>query len=332
MGNVRKRIFLLTFLLGCGYSGAFAEPLQTILSGSFVQPDLAGSWRPNQWRQELQYMREVRMNTLILQWTVDSGQHTTTYPTLMPGYTNNTQHDIVESALESADHLSVGVWCGLNVNSGWWTNSVHNRDWFLGEMQTGSAIISELWSRYGHHRSLAGWYIALEPWNESLDSNALTNMIDGLNLVVKCAHQLTGLPVAIAPFYNTTLGQNADQYGSTWGTILGAVPLDVVALQDGIGAGHATIDQLPIWFNAMRQAITSSGSSAHLRADTETFTSNQTMPVIKMISDILVIQSFVDGYWSFSFNHYLSPQQVTPVYYRQYRSWVTTSIKLEESK
>ncbi len=54
-------------------------------------------------------------------------------------------------------------------------------------------------------------------------------------------HNLTpGLPVIIAPFFNTSGGLTSSRWTAMWESINGNAPIDVVALQDGVGDGHAT--------------------------------------------------------------------------------------------
>jgi len=292
-------------------------------SGSFVQDFLADSWTTNRWAEEFQYMQAVRINTLILQWVVDSGKKTADYPTDMPGYTQVTKHDIIENALTIADKYNSKVIIGLNYDDAWWDNFVLNREWFLNTMSIATNALQEIWTHYGHHNSLAGWYIVHEPWNQILDTQSLSNLIDGLNIVVNYAHQFTRLPVAIAPFYNSSKHyQTASQFGATWNTILNNVKIDIVALQDGMGSGHSKRTKLPLWYSEMHYAIAASTNAARFFCDTETFVGNRPMSVSRYAGDMVVESLYVDGFWSFSFNHFISPQQVPPHYYKKYFKWV----------
>ena len=48
------------------------------------------------------------------------------------------------------------------------------------------------------------------------------------------------------------------------------------------------------------------------------------MPLHSVVNDMCAVQGFVSSYLSFSFNHYLSPQQVNPLYYRTYVDYLAT--------
>lgn len=293
------------------------------IGGSFVQPYLADSWSPRLWRREFGLMRCAGLDTLVLQWTVDTGNRTTVYPSALRGYTRSTSIDIVERALTNGDRTGIGVYLGLNVNDAWWNVSVHDRAWFRGEMRTGNVIMDELWAKYGHHRSLRGWYVAFEPWNEALDASALKNLIDGFKSVADHAHGTTHLPIIVAPFFSDQDGLGPVDFGGTWETILRQTPVDIVAMQDGIGVGHTTVDRLAPWFRAMRHAISESRPSTRLWSDTETFTldNDRTMAINGIINDLRAVRPYVSKSLSFSFNHYISPQQVDPLYDRTYLLW-----------
>ena len=128
------------------------------------------------------------------------------------------------------------------------------------------------------------------------------------------------MPVAVAPFFNainTYLPgwQDAAGYGETWRHILEFADIDVVALQDGVGAGHATPSTLAPWFSAMKQAISDAGSPAVLIADTETYIIGaaelQPMASRDIVTAINAVRPYVSGYWAFSFNHYQSPRSAS---------------------
>jgi hypothetical protein len=59
--------------------------------------------------------------------------------------------------------------------------------------------------------------------------------------------------------------------------------------------------------------------------DTETYIQGyHTMPIHTIVDDMRAVQPYVSNYVSFSFNHYLSPQQVNPLYYETYMDYLAT--------
>ena len=65
------------------------------LRGSFLQPALGDAWTLKEWRDEFHYMRDAGLDQMVLQWTADSKEKTTIYPSGVPGYGQNTEHDVV---------------------------------------------------------------------------------------------------------------------------------------------------------------------------------------------------------------------------------------------
>ena len=315
-----------TFSAGPGQNALDCKSHENKLTGSILQPQLADSWTDKEWKTEFQKMRNVCIDTLVLQWTADSKQHTTAYPSSLPGYSQNTTHDIVNKILSWADKYHIKVYLGLNTNDEWWSQYTYNRTWFLDQMQTGNKLMDDLWSRYGNHPSLKGWYVTFEPWNLATENNTEKNLTDGLALVAKHAHEVTNLPVMLAPFFNASTGQGPNEWKQMWAQILKNAPIDILAPQDGIGAGHAKKEELAPWFSATKEAIETGRPSTRLWADTETYTIKdwQTMPVNQILDDMDAVAPYVTKDLSFSFNHYLSPLQVNPMYYFIYRHYVNT--------
>jgi hypothetical protein len=140
-------------------------------------------------------------------------------------------------------------------------------------------------------------------------------------------------PTLIAPFFNAVNNrlpgwQDEGEYADTWQRILEQVQIDVLALQDGVGAGHGTPATIEPWFAAMRNAIMLARARTVLIADTETFkigaSGLQPMPVNEIVSSMKAVKGHVAAYWSFSYNHYQSPRSPfgTDVYQRAYQNWL----------
>ena len=139
-------------------------------------------------------------------------------------------------------------------------------------------------------------------------------------------HKLApGKSIVIAPFFNPTADLSPSQWGSMWEYVLKRSPIDVLALQDGVGASHVTKAELPEWFSAVQNAIENSRPSMQFWADTETFISDyEPRPIRSIVNDMCAVEPYVSSYLSFSFNHYISPQQVNPLYYETYLDYLTS--------
>jgi hypothetical protein len=131
----------------------------------------------------------------------------------------------------------------------------------------------------------------------------------------------------ISPFFNPAGGLPPAEWAKMWATILPAAPIDAIALQDGVGAGHASAEELVPWFAATAAAIKTAGTDTELWSTTETFTSDlDPMDIGSVVEDMIAVSPYVSRYWSFSYDHYQSPQQVGPAFHETYVDYVTTGM------
>jgi hypothetical protein len=306
------------------------------LTGSFIQPQLPDQWNGHQWNQEYTYMGNACLSQLVLQWSADSLAHTTVYPTSLTvagyTYTQSTVHDVVGNALHYGDENGVQVYIGLQTNSDWFVNYANDSAWLNNEATIAEALANEIWTKYGNHASFSGWYLTFEVDNlNEQNQSQWNNLVSFYTTVGNYLHNLSpGLPVIIAPFYNANLGSSAEtpaQWTTMWEYILGNSPLDILALQDGVGADHATASQLPAWYQATQTAINHSARHMLFWSDAETYVNVSglnPMFTSQLVADMTAEDPYVSNFLSFSFNHYMSPQQVNPVFYNTYLNYLNT--------
>ncbi len=296
------------------------------LHGSFLQPALGDAWTLKQWRNEFHYMRKAGLDQMVLQWSADSKEKTTIYPSGVAGYTQSTKHDVVDRALDAADASGAQVYLGLQINDDWWTKYLTDKSWLNNEAKLANALADDLWRRYGHHKSLTGWYLGFEVDNTATTSAEWDNLVAFYRTVGNHLHKLTpGKPTLISPFFSTTADLSPSQWQTMWEYVLKRSPIDILALQDGVGVAHATKKQLPDWFSGVGNAIRNSRPQMQFWADTETFNlDSEPQPIRSIVNDMGAVRPYVSSYLSFSFNHYLSPQQVNPLYYQTYLKYLET--------
>ena len=318
-------VALAILVLPC-ISGVAQDCSGPSIRGSFLQPALGDAWTLKQWRDEFHYMRDARLDQMVIQWTADSKERTTIYPSGVAGYTQNTKHDVVKRALDAADASGAQVYLGLQINDDWWTKYITDKPWLENEAKVANALAGDLWKRYGQHGSLTGWYLAFEVDNVASTPAEWTNLVGFYRTVGNHLHKLTpGKPIVISPFFNPKADLSPSQWETMWEYVLKRSPIDVLALQDGAGAAHVTKTQLPEWFGAVRNAIENSRPSMQFWADTETFISDyEPRPIRSIVNDMCAVEPYVSSYLSFSFNHYISPQQVNPLYYETYLDYLAS--------
>jgi hypothetical protein len=296
------------------------------LTGSFLQPWLVEGCTPEQWDAELRHLREACISEVVLQWTADSGANTAIYPSdiLASGPTESA--DVLTRALIAAERVGVDVYVGLQVSDEWWRTYANDRTWLAAEAELAQRLIDEIWAKYGDARSFAGWYLPFEVDNWHFEGpESWDGMASFYSAVGKHAKHVTpNLPVVISPFFNPAGGLSANGWAEMWAKILPAAPIDVIALQDGVGAGHASAEQLAPWYAATAAAIKTSGVNTELWATTETFTPEfGSMDIATVVEDMAAVQPYVTRYWGFSYDHYQSPQQVGPAVHRAYLDYLT---------
>ncbi|MCX7748890.1 MAG: DUF4434 domain-containing protein [Clostridia bacterium] len=297
-----------------------------LLSGSFIQPYLTDGWNASKFATEYDYMKSVKMDHMIWQWTVDSKNMRAYYPTRIPGLTQFNSYDAVGVSLEQAKIKGMKVWLGLNWTDDWWQKYAYDKAWLIKEFGLSKEIAYELWSRYGglYKETIAGFYITMEIDNVNfMTSASQDNMKSVYKDLADYIHQNMNKPVMVAPFFNESFGMGAATYGAMWKNILSYAPLDIVALQDGIGVGHCSVKTVGNWFLEMKNAVKTARPATELWSDLETLDlSYKPAPVQRVIEQIRAEANYVDKITSFSFNHYGSPQQGNSVQYNEYKAYV----------
>jgi len=300
-----------------------------ILNGSFLQPQLGDQWSAAEWADEFQYMKDVGMDHLILQWSANTEYGTAVYPTTVPGLTQETSQDVIAKALQMGEVYGIDIYIGLQLNHEWFANYTNDVAWLEDEAAVAGELIEDLWDQYGSSDAFKGWYLSFEVDNWNMpDATSWQRMADFYNDVTAVAHTVSpGLPIMISPFYNVSGGLNPAGWQTMWEYILSRTDIDILALQDGVGAGHAETADLVAWFAATSQAIGTASPGTALWADTETFNTDfKPMDVRHMVDNMLAVEPYVSHYTSFSFNHYMSPQTVNPLYYETYADYVASGI------
>lgn len=295
----------------------------TKFGGTFIQPALIDGWTNIQLDDELEVLDNACIDTQILQWTADSAVHTAVFGTGMTGYTQSTSTDVVDRLLSTAESWNKSVYVGLQVNADWFTKGASDVSWLDDQATIAENLADELYADYGAYDSFAGWYLPFEMDNLNFPgSTAWTRMSDFYSEVIGHLHALApDLPVVVAPFYNSGLSgaQTPSQWQTMWESILANSAIDIIALQDGVGAGHATVSDLASWFSATRDAIDTARPSTLLYDDAETYTFGlqglQPMPVSGFVADMNTVAPYVDDFWAFAYDHYQSPQSVVSPYY-----------------
>jgi len=304
-----------------------------VWQGSFFQPSLTDPWTATNFATEFQYMWDVKMDHAIWQWTADSKDSKPVhmwpyYPTTLAAFHQKNSYDAVGVSLAQAQAKGLKIWLGLNWDDDWWSKYANDNTWLTTQFGYSKQIAQELWNRYGgqYGNTIAGFYLTMEMDNVNFTTTTTQDrMIAVYTDTANYIHTNTGKPVMVAPFFNTSIGQDAQTYANMWGYIVANAPIDVVAVQDGIGVGHSTLANIGSWLSPLRNAIKAARPSTQFWSDLETLNPDYTTaPVSRVIDQLNAEKAYVDKFTTFSFNHYGSPQQGNKTEYTDWKAYTDT--------
>jgi hypothetical protein len=223
------------------------------LQGTYIQLISSnGNWDEAAWSRQFKALRDLQIDNLIVQWTVyddmafyRSGQFR---PTPMPP---------LETLLDLADSAGMRVMVGLSHDSGYWTRirQADKRSYLIERLRKNITVAAELQPLVLKHKSFAGWYISEEiddvHWNGREARAALLNYLQQLSTYLHTA--TPGAAIGISGFGNKqTRPAELERF---WTALLRrASAIGIVYFQDGIGVGKLTLDVLPQYYDAIRNA------------------------------------------------------------------------------
>lgn len=311
-------------------SSGWGEIVNPQMDGTFIQIDGSVSQRTfTQWGNELALMRTIGMNTVI----TGAGRwgDTVYYPSSAAGVAE-TGSQPFEKILTVADTTGMSVYLGLFMDDGWWSNE-GNGTFLDGMASKSTTVAGELWSLYSTHSSLKGWYITpeLDNWTTREESTRQTMVNHFLRPVSDYCHQISGLPVAIAPFFNSSLPMTATNWESWWvSTLSEASSVDLIIMQDGMGTHSGNLETtIPAYFGAVKRACDSTGRT--LWSDMEIFDQISTSPftaipatLSRITAQIQYERTIVPGLVCWEYYYYMSPNRGIPEgeLYSQYSAYL----------
>jgi hypothetical protein len=274
----------------------------------WVDQNNAG-WNQDRWDKELEWIHSLDMNTIIIAASILKDSSLSLYPSSIPGL-SQTGNQPINKILTRADSLGMDVYVGLALTNNWF---LHTDQTFLADLaELNKNNFDELYSQYSSHASFKGIYIPQE-----IDNMTWTNETVRLRLVNYFLKPLTdhindanaSLIICTAPFFNNAFQQPAE-YQAWWNSTLSETPnLDLIILQDGIGAEHANYADVVSYFTALKNACESNGRS--LWSDLEIY-HNPSPPLVpasieRVVQQINTEAPLVDKIVCWEFDNYLSP-------------------------
>lgn len=294
------------FVFGTTNVESLAKP---VFSSSFIQHWYCENFDQARWEQELKMLQGVGVNEIILQAVAFTDSKYAAYPTKIRGYKGN-DVDMLKNVLTVADSLSMKVRIGLGFNDEWWTKKVYDPIWLKREAAANKKVFNEIIEMYGEHTSLSGWYIPHE-FNQitALTKKQQTNLNSFFkDIATEIKEKTQGQDIMISPFYTSkySLPPLLPLWSLTVRNVLKGTGVDILALQDAVGASFNSIDSLSDIFAYTKRATDSIG--VKLYSVTETFTANGerfvTAPHGSVTSQISAVRPYVQDFVAFSISHY----------------------------
>lgn len=302
-------VFVLSLTTQARAAETTITAVKPVFSSSFVQYWFSQDWDQARWTEEYKMLQNIGINEVIIQDVADTKAMYTAYFSALSGYKSN-DVDMLNNALTAADGLGMKVRIGLGFNGDWWTKNASDMKWLNTEAAKNKAIFNEILTKYGGHPSLGGWYIPYEfsqlTATSSTSKANLNSFLRQIGTEIKTKDP--NRDIMISPFYNSkySLFYSLTGWASTVQTALKDTRIDIVAMQDSVGAGYNTLSQVPNVFSYTKRATDALGMK--LYADTETFTStssgNVSADQSRISSQLSSEKSYVQGFVAFSINHY----------------------------
>jgi hypothetical protein len=300
--------------------------IKPVFSSSFIQYWYAQDWDEARWMDEFTMLQNIGINEIILQDVADTKSLYTSYITSLPGYTPNNV-DMLENALSAADKIGMHVRVGLGFNNDWWNKNASDSAWLNTEASKNKDIFNEILQKYGTHPSLTGWYIPYEFSQLTATTfTAKSNLNSFLKQIGNEIRLKDSRNIMISPYYNYKYSFlfSLSGWTTTLTTVLKDTKIDIVALQDGVGAGYTTLNQVSNIFSYTKKATNVLGIKLYADTETYTYTSNinYSAPQSRITSQLSLEKTYVQGFVAFSIDHYqsiyLNQEQNYNDYYNYY--------------
>ncbi len=333
------------------------------VSGIFIAPELSSKADAKQWRDALLKMREIGIDTVIVQYCF---QHDPRYgqQAYFPYTGKDTSPDAagfplrrsqIEYILSAAQNAGIQVYLGLQIAEYEWfkLDMYRDRQWLNSQYILSLELADSLWNAYGAQYGdiLAGWYLPFEiessreyqPYYQQIAEAYYSPLTEAL----KKGNKYGDCKIMISPLMYQT--SDMDSWQEAIRTILSSSRIDVIAPQDGIGYGTQSHDSIGNWFCAIKRIVDNvnfeQSKNISLWANCENYTRlrnsdekddierRKPMSISKFITSMDVVAPYVDKLITFSIHRWDTVMlesgytDVNSSYYEAYKRYYLTGRK-----
>ena len=279
------------------------------ITGTFIDEvtyDIpASNWSNEQWVQDLDNMKEVGMDTLIVMRSVFYNK--CLYPSKVFPSLKEEGEDFLGFILQEAQKRDMQVYIGLYISNLTW-----NSGDYWGEIEQNKIFIDEILSLYGDQPAFKGWYIPHETGSNIYN---IKETMGGLSAL--CKEKSPEKLVFISPFFRgINLYPEAldpQRTAREWDNILEfcGKNVDICAFQDGT----VLLEDYPAYLSEIKKVMDK--HNVALWANVETFERDVRSMFFPIPFDVLrrkvkIASEYVEKCITFEFSHFLSPQSIFP--------------------
>ena len=229
------------------------------------------------------------------------------------GVVETVAHEPLRDILNAAGEFGMQVFLGLGLDPAFWSGAFDPD----ASAEKNVALMLRLEDLYGDSPALVGWYLPEEIDDRRfVASDVHEAAMRYLERVAGAAHERTGRLVMVAPYFGMT--PDGPAYAAWWDATLARAPIDVIALQDGVGTRRTTTEEGVSVFAALAEVAERRGVA--LWSDLEVFEQIHGWPVdtgawqarpadIDRVKHQLRLEApHVAKIVVFDFVHYMSPR------------------------
>lgn len=225
------------------------------LTGTFLQLFGKDDWSEAQWDEFLTEIKDVGMNTLIVQYTAfKNPSNDITWFNSANTFTTIKSKHTLERVLASAQQKGIEVHIGLHFDDTYWQHQT-DMAWLQTQANYCIAIAEEIQAQFGTHVAFKGWYIPHEPEPNAYNTDEKVRLFREhfVDRISNRLHQLNNKPVSIAAFWNSSL--STPEQLQHFMAELSKSNLQIIMLQDGVGAQHVTLNRLANYYEAAQRGL-----------------------------------------------------------------------------
>lgn len=300
----RVVLVCIVLLLHCASSGRAAQRLN---GGFFQYNSELAAWPSNNWFRVLDKMRELGMDTVIIQMTAQEMPNGQTRSFIAsPGGTDPT-----EAILDYADANGFNVYIGLYASQ--WLGSMTESNFLARITRENQAAADRVYARYlaGKARpSFAGWYLPYEPWTAEYSPAEISRLRGFFSTVQQHCANISGNGVlAISPFISAQRASPC-RVEQLYAGLLTNSGISILMLQDSVGAQSWVLDipqRVRPYAEAFQRACTTNG--VRFWANIESFRIEDFSPCdpARLRRQFDAMGSLPERFITFDFVHYMNP-------------------------